>query len=227
MTSTARAAISFFLGALPLVALGQAGPADPQVIAAVDTARISIGQRKLEGHLIGNVRVGEDGRVRNVAVTANTADPGFEPQLIKVLESARFRPAIDASGQLVEGTIEMKVELLQATAQRPKPMAANPDPQFTEKEGERILKMTCPDFVWEWELLRGLVGNSAATEAMPRVAITMYARLRSDNGEYVGADVWKESAKALRESADRCKENPQALFWQGTLKPVLDEAVPR
>jgi hypothetical protein len=87
--------------------------------------------------------------------------------------------------------------------------------------------MTCPDFVWEWELLRDLAGNGAATEAMPRVAITMYARLRSDNGEYVGADVWKESAKALRESADRCQDNPQALFWQETLKPVLDEAVPR
>ena len=40
--------------------------------------------------------------VREVLVTENTAESAFEPQLVKVLQSARFRPAIDADGKPVE-----------------------------------------------------------------------------------------------------------------------------
>jgi hypothetical protein len=43
----------------------------------------------------------------------------------------------------------------------------------------------------------------------------------------VDAKVWKASAKALKESADRCDKDPQAPFWEGVFKSVMDEAVPK
>ena len=72
---------------------------------------------------MATVRVGDDGRVRDVLVTENTAETAFESQLVKVLQSARFRPAIDASGKPVEASIEMKVELRPSTGGAPKPVA--------------------------------------------------------------------------------------------------------
>jgi hypothetical protein len=228
MFLTARAVIPLsVLLVVPVVGLAQTGPSDPQVIAAASTAKLNVGNRKLTGHAIATVRVGEDGRVSDVLITENTTEAGFEPQLVKVLQSARFRPAIDASGKLVEASIEMKVELRQSTAAEPKPVAAKPDPQLTEKEKARIKKMRCSDFVWEWDLIRKDAGDAAATEFMPRIATTMYAALRTEAGEYVDAKVWKASAKGLRETADQCRDSPQGLFFDGVFKSVMDEAVPK
>jgi hypothetical protein len=225
MLATARAVSLSILFVIPVAGFAQTGPTDPQVIAAASTAKINVGSRKLAGHVVGTLRVGEDGRVKEVLVTENTTEPAFEPQIVKVLQSARFRPGIDASGKPVEASIEMKVELRQSTGSEPKPVAAKPDPQLTDKEKARIKRMRCLDFVWEWDLIRDEADDAVSTEFMPRIATAMYATLRTEAGEYVDAKVWKVSAKSLREAADRCRDNPQTMFWQDTFKPIMDEAV--
>jgi hypothetical protein len=227
MLSTARAVFSISLLSFPVALIAQSGPSEPQIITAAGTAKINVGARKLAGQMVATVRVGDDGKVREVLVTENTAESAFEPQLVKVLQSARFRPAIDASGKPTESSIEMKVELRPSTGAAPKPVAAKADPQLTDKEKVRIRKMKCSDFVWEWELLSDEADDAAATEFMPRIAITMYAATRTEAGEYVDAKVWKASAKALKETADRCGKDPQAPFWEGVFKSVMDEAVPK
>jgi len=227
MPLTARAVVSFFVLTLfCAVASAQTGPSDPQVIAAASTAKVNISSKKLGGFVTATVRVGDDGKVREVLVTENTTE-GFESQLVKVLQSARFRPAIDASGRPVEASVEMKVELRQSTGSEPKPVAAKPDPQLTDKEKARIKKMRCSDFLWEWNLIRDEAGDAAATEFMPRIATTLYVSMRSEAGDYVDTKVWKASPKALREAADQCKDNPTAPFWDGIFKSVMDEAVPK
>jgi hypothetical protein len=227
MLSTARAVISISLLSLPGAVLAQAGPSDPQIIASAPTAKVNVGARKLAGQMVATLRVGDDGRVRDVAVTENTAEPAFESQLVKVLQSTRFRPAIDASGLPIESNVAVKVELRPSTGALPKPVAAKADPQLTEKEKARIRRMKCSDFTWEWKIIEDEADDAAATEFMPRIAIAMYATSRTEAGEYVDAKVWKASGKALRESAERCGETPSAPFWDGVFKSVLDEAVPK
>jgi TonB family protein len=227
MHATARAVVTSLILAIPAAAFAQTGPSEPQVIAAASTAKITVGNRKLAGHVVATVRVGDDGRVTDVLVTENTAEPSFEPQIVKVLQSARFRPAIDAAGRPVEGSIEMKVELRSSTGAEPKPVPAKPDPQLTDKEKARLRKMTCQDFLWEWDVLRDEAKDAVATEFMPRIAVIMYAQARSEAGDVVDAKVWPASKKGLKEAVDRCRDNPAQLFWQDTFKPVMDEAVPK
>ena len=76
--------------------------------------------------------------------------------------------------------------------------------------------MTCSDFIWEWDLLRDEADDAAATEFMPRIAITMYAAMRTEAGEYVDAKVWKASAKALQGSRRplRRKSAGAVLGWR-------------
>jgi hypothetical protein len=121
----------------------------------------------------------------------------------------------------------VKVELRPSTGSLPKPVAAKPDPQLTEKEKARIRKMKCSDFTWEWKIIEDEADDAAATEFMPRIAIAMYAAARTEAGEYVDAKVWKASGKALEETAERCGETPSAPFWDGVFKTVFDEAVPK
>ncbi|HUQ11838.1 MAG TPA: energy transducer TonB [Steroidobacteraceae bacterium] len=227
MFATARAVFSIALFALPVTAFAQAGPSDPQVINAASTAKINIGQRKLGGQLVATVQVDDSGKVGGVTVLENTTDEGFEPQLVKVLQNTRYRPAIDESGKPVAAAVDMKVELRPSTGSVPKPAAAKPDPQLTEKEKARIRKMKCADFRWEWELIRKEADDAAATEFMPRIATAMYAAYRTEQGEYVDAKVWKASAKALQDAARRCADAADQLFWQDTFRVVLDEAVPK
>jgi hypothetical protein len=209
------------------MAFAQAGPADPQIIVAAPTAKVNVGNRKLAGQLVATVRVDGEGKARDVVVTEITADPSFEPQLMKVVQSARFRPAIDDAGKPIEASIEVKVELRPSTGTEPKVSAAKPDPQLTDKEKARIRKMTCADFNWEWEIIRDAADDAAATEFMPRISTTMYAALRTEAGEYVDAKIWKAAPKAFRETADRCEDTPQATFWADTFKSVMDAAVPK
>jgi hypothetical protein len=228
MYSTARAVVQLIvLTVVPFAAGAQTGPSGPQVIAAASTAKVNVGSKKLGGQATATVRVGEDGRVRDLLITENTAEAGFETQLVKVFQSARFRPAIDDAGKPVEASIEMKIELRQSTGSEPKPVAAKADPQLTDNEKARIRRMKCSDFVWEWEIIRDEANDAAPTEFMPRIATTMYTALRTEAGDYVDSKIWKASAKALRETADRCRENPQELFWEGAFKTVMDEAVPK
>jgi hypothetical protein len=227
MFATARAVVSIGLLALPLAAFAQVGPSDPQIINAASTGKVNVGQRKLGGHLLATVRVGIDGQVREVTKVENTTDDGFEEQLIKVLQKARFRPALDESGQVVEASIDMKVEMRPSTGSMPKPAAAKPDPQLTEKEKARIRKMKCTDFRWEWDLIAKEAKDATATEFMPRIATAMYAAHRTEQGEYVDAKVWKASPKALQEAAKNCGGTPDALFWQDTYRLLMDAAVPK
>ncbi|MBC8026147.1 MAG: energy transducer TonB [Steroidobacteraceae bacterium] len=226
MLSTARAATLAFV-LVPGLAFAQAGPADPQIIVAAPTAKVNIGNRKLAGQVVATVRVDDEGKARDVLVTEITADPVFEAPIVKVLQSTRFRPAIDEAGKPIEASIEVKVELRPSTGTEPKPSAAKPDPQLTEKEKARIRRMTCADFNWEWEIIRDAADDAAATEFMPRIATTMYAASRTEAGEYVDAKVWKAAPRAFRDSADRCEDTPQAAFWQDTFKSVMDVAVPK
>jgi len=227
MFSTARAVISISLLSIPGAVMAQAGPSDPQIIASASTGKINVGAKKLAGQMVATLRVGDDGKVREVAVIENTAESAFESQLTKVMQNTRFRPAIDANGQPVESSVDVKVELRPSTGSLPKPVAAKPDPQLTEKEKARIRRMKCSDFTWEWKLIEDEADDAAATEFMPRVAIAMYASARTEAGEYVDAKVWKASGKALKETAKRCGESPTAPFWDGVFKAVFDEAVPK
>lgn len=224
MHSTVRAAI-FGLALLPVAASAQTGPSDPQVIISAPTAKISAGNRKLAGELVATVKVGADGRVQDVLVTQNTAESAFEPMLVKVLQSARFRPAIDAAGKPTEGNVDMKVELRSSTGAEPKPLPYNPDPDRTDKEKARIQRMTCKDFIWEWDVLRDAADDSVYAEFMPRIAISMYAQMRAAAGDVVDAKVWPVSKKVLKETVDQCRDNPGAPFFDGIFKSVMDDAV--
>jgi hypothetical protein len=126
----------------------------------------------------------------------------------------------------MSASADVRVELRTSTGAAPKPVAATPDPALNDKEKARIARMRCSDFLWEWDLLRDQ-SEDVATELMPRIAVIMYAAARTAAGEYVDAKVWKASAKGLREAADRCREAPETPFWEGTFKPVMDEAVPK
>lgn len=227
MLSTARLALVAFISISSSAAFAQVGPSDPQVIAGAQTAKISVGSRKLAGQMVATVKVADDGTVKDVQVTDNTTEPSFEPQIIKVFQSAKFRPALNDAGNPIEASIAMKVELRSSTAGEPKPVAANPDPQLNDKEKARIRKMACRDFIWEWDLLREAARDGVFTEFMPRIAITMYAAARTEAGDYVDAKVWPASKKGLKQAVDRCRDNPTQLFWQDTFKPIMDEAVPK
>jgi len=228
MIATARALLAFtLLTAACGVASAQTGPSDAQIIAKANTGKISVGNRKLAGHVSATLRVAADGTVQDALITENTTEEGFEPQLIKVLRSAKFRPAIDASGNLIESSVQMKVELRQSTGDTPKVVAANPDPEANEKEKLRIKNMRCSDFIWEWDLIREEAGDAAATEFMPRIATLMYATLRTEAGDYVDVKVWKQAPKGLKEAVDQCRDNPATPFWDGVFKPAMDEEVPK
>jgi TonB family protein len=226
MQFVARQFLLALLVTVPATALAQVGPADPLVIATAPTYKLRAAPRKPAGLVQATVRVGVDGRVSNVTVTQNGAEKGYDEEAVKVLQSARFRPAIDDQGRVIEGNVDMKLEFRVSAGAEPKPTAAKSDPQATENEKARIRRMRCRDFTWEYDLIRDLASHDdISTESLARLSLAMYAAERAAGGTVVDGQVWKSAAKAMRQVADSCKENPAVNYYNEALKPVVDALV--
>jgi TonB family protein len=223
MNFLARSFMFTLLGTLPLGALAQVGPSDPQVVASAPTYKLRAAPRKNAGTVQATLRVGMDGRVTNVQVTQTNTEGNYGEEAVKLFQSLRFRPAIDDQGRIIEGNVAMKVEFRVSTAQEPKPAPANSDPAATENEKARIKRMRCSDFNWEYQFIREQSGrDDISTEALARLSLAAYAAERAAAGTVVDALVWKNAAKAIRQTAEFCGENPAVNYYNEALKPVLD-----
>ena len=142
-------------------------------------------------------------------VTENTAESAFEPQLVKVLQSARFRPAIDANGQPVES--QHRDEGRAAPVHRRRAQAGRGE---ARSAAHRQGKGAHP----QDEAARTSSGNGSSSttkpttppppsscRASPSPCTPRCAPRRANTST---RKVWKASAKALEESAERCSESP-------------------
>ena len=191
------------------------------------TAKISIGQKKLAGHVVATVRVGEDGRVREVLVTENTAEAGSSrssSRCCRVRVSGR-RSTPPASRS--KASVEMKVELRQSTAAEPKPVPPSPTPARRQGKGAHQA-----DALFGFRL--GVESHPGRGGRWRRHRIhAAHRHLHVCRHAHRGRRIcrcpksWKAAPKALREAAEPCEENPGAPFWDGVFKGVMDEAVPK
>jgi TonB family protein len=205
-------------------AYAQVGPIDPVIITSKKPSKTlaDIPNMREDFVVPVEVTVAADGSVQDVRVITS-GDAVADETAIKFMKEKRFLPAIDAHGQAVEAKVLGNVEVKSKT--RNKELKANMKAPNSQNEVARVRQLTCKDFLWEVDRLRGAGASpDVSREIMPWVSLRVYMADKkiAPDAEPKYLQTWPH---ALGEAQKACKAAPDKLYLD-VLAPVLDaEAV--
>jgi TonB-like protein len=211
--------LGLFLAASAVQA--QVGPAPARPITRPMPSKAPSGVQTFaaEAELI----VSRKGRVDFVDVVTSSGDPAFDKEWKKSLSDWRYVPAVDATGQPVES--HSRVTYKNSGISEHPSAADGGTPANAVTDADRLDKLTCKDFLWEYYIV---------TNTLPRRLALMDPLLKTPMTAF-NAEAKPEAAQqqALRErydsivdeAAKQCRDNAESLFWAGIMKPLLQAAL--
>jgi TonB family protein len=204
------------------VGYAQVGPAPARVISKpMPTKAPSAQTFNAEADLLVNRKGGID----TVEILTGTGDPSFDKQWRKTLSDWRFVPAVGADGEPAESHVRTTYKNNSVTILPVTPAGAAGVTRNVIEESARVAKLTCKDFLWEYEIV---------TDSLPRRLALMDPLLKTPQ-VMLAAEMRLSDAQqaALREryddivgdAAKQCRDAPDTAFWSGVLKPLLQAAL--
>lgn len=228
MTPTLRIHFSLFvllMCALPQLALAQAGPLEPRLVVAGNS------YPKFDPELAidflaatAELSVDADGRVTGVRIAESSGNERFDAIVRDYYAKFRLIPALTAEGQPIAATSEVRFRVAIDD-----PVAARlrgPD-DFVAAEVKRIRRMKCDDFTWEYERMQEIAHGSALDqEYLFQTSFAMVEASQKLSPEEVSRAV-KKSAATLKDTAKRCRANPDASYFADAYQPAVLKRVGR
>ncbi len=210
------------LGSFILVSAAQAqmGPSPARAISRPMPTKAPSGVQTFTAE--ADLIVSKKGRVEFVQVVTGSGDDSFDKEWKKTLSDWRYVPAVGADGGPAERHSRVTYKN-NALSDKPWTADGSPPPE-TVSEPERIARLTCKDFLWEYYIVtNALPRRLALLDPLLKTPLTM---LTAD-----GADAAKVAALRPRyddivdDAAKQCRDNPDAQFWAGIFKPILQGAL--
>lgn len=212
------------LGVTP--AFAQIGPIEPVIISNSKPSKTLADIPELREDFVIQVEVtvAADGTVKDVVVSPSSGDEQADNTAIQFMKEKKFLPALDANAQPVEAKALGSVEVKSKT--RNKQLKANMKPPNTQNEVARVRKLTCKDFLWEIDRLRGQGASpDLSREIMPWVSLRVYMLDKNIPKEAEPA-YQQKWPKALAEAEHACKATPDKLYLKDVLMMTLDSLAP-
>jgi TonB family protein len=197
----------------------QVGPAPARVISKPMPSKAPSAQTfNAEAEL----RVDQKGRVDLVEILASTGDAAFDKQWRKSLSDWRFVPAVGADGEPAESSVRTNYKNNGVTVLPVSPAGtADGVTRNVIEESERVAQLTCKDFLWEYEILTDALPRRLALLdpllKTPQLMLSAEMRL-TDTQQATLRDRYDD---IVSDAAKQCRDNADAAFWTGVLKPLL------
>jgi TonB family protein len=201
----------------------QVGPAAARVISRPMPSKAPAAQTfNAEAELLVDSR----GRVDRVEILSGSGDEAFDKQWRKSLSDWRFVPAVGADGEPAESNVRTSYKNNVITVLPVAPSGATPSAARTVlEESERLERLTCKDFLWEYAIVTDSMSRRLALMdpllKTPQVMLTAELRLTAEQQ----AALRDRYDQLISDAARQCRDNPDGPFWSGTLKPLLQGAL--
>jgi hypothetical protein len=209
-----RLAFIFFSLISCAIAVAQTGPSDPRLVygrSLADAPDYPYDQKR-PLHL--ELTVAPDGIVTSARRLETSGDAGFDKVFAQYFSTLRLVPAIDANGVPVAGVLKLRV-----TRKMTDEFERNR--KHVREEAERIGRMRCKDFVWEYSIMRQILGNDTMVhERLVKTSLWMFA----DRNPIKRAALYQLEANldiSIMASAVSCQQKPDAPFWEGAFSPTV------
>jgi hypothetical protein len=245
MNALARTALTglLLLAAQPGVA--QTGPAHPRI---VDSAVPLDGPRPAPGEM-GEVEVtlslDADGRVMQVEIRRPFGDARFIDEVRRNYGRLRFIPALNARGTPIASSIESKYVVKEdpflpraifppggstfplENPSRKHDFGASRGASTTlgaHDEAERVKRMTCRDFLWEYDLMKETVATNGGQVPEYERPMSVAQWLYSYKYQLVGKQLqWLMSnhPRVIDASVAKCRVNLSGKYWADVVEPTI------
>jgi hypothetical protein len=203
----------------------QLGPIEPIIIANAKPgqALANIPDTKQDYVVPFEATIAADGSVKEVTITTPTGDEKVNQNVVRFVMEKRFLPAVDAAGLPAEAKLTGTVDFRSKSIN--KQLKISIKPPNTRKEVARVRKLTCKDFLWELDRLRG-EGASAdvSREIMPWVSLRIAMLDKKIPAEREPAILPKWPG-VLADAEKVCRAAPAKLYINEVLIPLLEPAL--
>jgi TonB family protein len=166
-----------------------------------------------------SVIVDTNGEVGSADIVTGTGDEEFDKQWLKSMSDWRFVPAVDEAGQPIQSTVRVLY--------RNNALAVGAPPGNAVTESQRIERMTCKDFDWEYRFVNDVLSRRFALLdpllKTPRIMLVAENNPSEAQLETL-ADRYDD---VVSDVAKHCRDNPADALWKGVLKPAMEAALVR
>jgi TonB family protein len=217
-------------------ACAQTGPLKPRMVMAAMPTPIPKPTTDVSMRVPLNLEVAADGRVSKVTLLGSSGNAQFDEKVRKYYSRFRFIPALDDNGTPQPGVFEFayKYSINEKDDPPLPPMRAPADPNSatvstsgvsTPKvfdEVDRIKRMRCKDFLWEYDLMKDIAGAKPVyNEQMLRTSLAMFIVHKSvKSGELNTINM--AFSESVRDTANQCRKQPDARYFLDALVPALE-----
>jgi TonB family protein len=213
------------LGFLALVPAAQAqmGPSAPRVIIRPMPSLAPSGVQTFSAE--ARVVVSRKGRVESAEIIKGSGDPAFDKQWHKVLSDWRYVPAVDAAGEPVEGSTTITYSNAGISDRPELPGGGEAPARNTVSEAQRIERLTCKDFLWEYYIVTNAMSRRMALlDPLLKTPLVMFMTEAQLN-ETQQASLRPRYDGILDDVAKQCRDNAEASFWSAVMKPALQASI--
>ena len=210
------------LGSFILMSAAQAqmGPVAARAISRPMPSKAPSGVQTFsaEAELI----VSKKGRVDFVEIVTSSGDAAFDKEWKKSLSDWRYVPAVDAAGQPIESHSHVTYK---NSGISDRPTSADGAPAANViSETDRLAKLTCHDFLWEYYIVANtLPRRLALMDSLLKTPMVMFAaEAKLDATQQQG--VRERYDDLVNEAVKQCRDQPDSPVWESVFKPLLKNA---
>ena len=201
----------------------QTGPAEPRVVTAVGVPPKDATPQPRAATV--EVFVGADGRVTKVVVIEPSGAPAYDKEVKSYAAQSRYLPAISEAGVPTPGSFKLRVASLEQGEETPPsklPGSAFARTDAVDRESNRIHRMKCRDFLWEYDLMKEIAPQGDFLhDRLFDYSFAMYVAQRQPPVEQqqIMVQIWPTLIAATIES---CRTNPGGLYWEDGFAATFD-----
>ena len=206
-------ALSVLLACLP-AAQAQLGPTDARIISRPMPSKAPASRTfSAEAELL----VAADGDVDSVTLVASSGDEDFDKHWRKSMSDWQFVPAVDENGLPQQSTTRVFYKLNN--------LVIGETTRNAVTESQRIERMTCKDFDWEYRIVSdALARRFALLDPLlktPQIMLVAERKPSPDQLELLNERYDRIVSDVVR----HCRGNPDDPVWQAVLKPAMEAAL--
>jgi TonB family protein len=188
-----------------------------------------------------NMAISADGRVTNVEILESSGDAKFDEKVKKYYSRFRFVPALDDNGtptpSVFRFAYKYTVDGEHDPPHTPTRAPENPNSALVGRpaigqskvfdEVDRISRMRCKDFLWEYDLMKDIAGAKPVyDERILRTSLAMFIVHKSVKGDELNT-INIAFSESVREAVNQCRKQPDAKYFLDVLAPALQTKLKR
>lgn len=220
----ARSVVSAFLSLPLLVALAtsasaQTGPLEPRLVIAGQPYPKFEPDMAIEFlAATAELTVDADGRVTAVRIAESSGNESFDKIVRDYYSKFRLIPAVSEAGQPMPAATEVRFRV---AVDDPQTGRLRGPEDFLQAEVKRIRRMQCDDFIWEYDRMQEIAHGSALDEEyLFQTSLAMVEAHQKLNAAEIERITRKTDA-VLKETAKRCRANPEAHYFADAYQPAV------